>query len=333
MKNHLFVWLVAILAVGMPACTEESLSPSVEQFLELEGSLVFTAEKSNITLGELPAPVLKYLKEHLSHFEWEQAYRFKNDDKVIYGLDLKGQGGNKQVLLNANGVLLSLGEKREGEEDLTPSQAPEPIKAYLGKNYPNAKILELKKVFVLGVLAYKVELDNDLKLYFSENGTLLGQKKGSNDDNTSNSGGSSSGGSSSNNGTTTTSTDSVKKIIALKYPGFVEYERGLEDYCKDQYLNEVGLHGPMGEEIHLLFDLKWKFLYEVRRIAESRLPEAVRTAIKNKFPGYAFKDDKSIEELTAPDTSKRYYLRLRKGSGGSDIRVMMGSDGVEVCRK
>jgi hypothetical protein len=61
----------------------------------------------------------------------------------------------------------------------------------------------------------------------------------------------------------------------------------------------------------------------------------VANAIKTQFSAYKVKDDNDVEELTYADGSKRYYVRLRKssGGGGSDVRVMFNANGTVFCQK
>jgi hypothetical protein len=128
--------------------------------------------------------------------------------------------------------------------------------------------------------------------------------------------------------------DNIKSFVSSKYPGYVIYEIEKEDWCKDQYLIEVGIKNG-SKELHLVFDLNEKFVFEAKRIGESQLPNAVANAIKNLYPAYKIKDDDEVEELTYADGSKRFYVRLRKASGGgsSDVRVMFNTNGIVFCEK
>ena len=173
-----------------------------------------------------------------------------------------------------------------------------------------------------------------------------GNSGGTDDNNNSGSTGSGSGSTGSgnsggtddnSNNTSTTPVNvstTIKAFVASKYPGFVIYESGKEDWCDNLNLIKVGIKKG-SEELHLVFDLSEKFVFEARRIAESKLPAAVSNSIKSLYPGYQIKDAKDIEELSYPDGTKRYYVRLRKsgGGGGSDVRVMFTADGKVFCQK
>ena len=191
--------------------------------------------------------------------------------------------------------------------------------------------------------------DNGTDDHGSNNGS--GNSGGSDDNNNSGSTGSGSTGSGSgsgsngsgnsggtdNNSTPTTPVNvstTIKAFVTSKYPGFVIYESGKEDWCDNLNLIKVGIKKG-SEELHLVFDLSEKFVFEARRIAESKLPAAVSNGIKSLYPGYQIKDAKDVEELSYPDGSKRYYVRLRKsgGGGGSDVRVMFTADGKVFCQK
>ncbi|AEE52904.1 PepSY-like domain-containing protein [Haliscomenobacter hydrossis] len=142
--------------------------------------------------------------------------------------------------------------------------------------------------------------------------------------------------SSSSGGTTTTTnvSDGIKSLVAKNYAGYTIYEVEREDWCNDQQQIKIGIKNG-SKELHLFFDLSEKFLFEARRIAEAQLPAGVANSIKNQYTGYEIKDENEVEELTYPDASKRYYVRLRKssGGGGSDVRIMFNTDGKVFCQK
>jgi hypothetical protein len=175
-----------------------------------------------------------------------------------------------------------------------------------------------------------------------DNGDDNGSNGNGSDDNNSGSTGSGSTGSGNSGGTDDNSTPTtpvnvsatIKAFVASKYPGYVIYESGKEDWCDNLNLIKVGIKKG-SEELHLVFDLSEKFVFEARRIAESKLPAAVSNSIKSLYSGYQIKDAKDIEELSYPDGTKRYYVRLRKsgGGGGSDVRVMFTADGKVFCQK
>ena len=135
------------------------------------------------------------------------------------------------------------------------------------------------------------------------------------------------------NTNTTNVSAGIKSYVSQNYAGYSIYEVAKEDWCKDQYLIKVGIQ-KSSQELHLVFDLTEKFVFKAIRIAEGQLPAAVSSSQSKLFAGYAIKDD-NVEELQYTDGSKRYYLRLRKssGGGGSDVRVMFLANGTVFCQR
>jgi hypothetical protein len=136
------------------------------------------------------------------------------------------------------------------------------------------------------------------------------------------------------NTSTTNVSAGINSYVSQNYAGYSIYEVAKEDWCKDQYLIKVGIQKG-SQELHLVFDLNEKFVFKAIRIAEGQLPAAVSSSQSKLFAGYEIKDDNDVEELQYTDGSKRYYLRLRKssGGGGSDVRVMFLANGTVFCQR
>lgn len=145
---------------------------------------------------------------------------------------------------------------------------------------------------------------------------------------------SSSGGNSNGNTNVSNVSDGIKSYVSQNYAGYTIYEVEKEDWCKDQYTIKVGIQKG-SQELHLVFDLNEKFVFKAIRIAEGQLPAAVSSNMSKLFAGYEIKDDNDVEELQYTDGSKRYYVRLRKssGGGGSDVRVMFQANGSVFCQR
>lgn len=365
MKQLLFVWLMAILAVGMSSCTKETLTISAEELFKLDGSVnVFCAGKTSTSLNKIPQAAQDYLQKNFSDFTVHDVYVFTQDSSLFYGVELKKLGLEKKILFNSKGEVVSVGDDNERSEYYLADKIPASIKTYLREKFPNVSIKEVELKHEYGLAAFKIELSNDVKIIFSQTGEMWCQGRSSDDDsndddsdddddddkdddsddnsngNSGNNGGGNSGGSddnsngSSGNNSTVNVSTTIKNLVASKYPGYTIYEVEKEDWCDDQYLIEVGIKNG-SKELHLVFDLNEKFLFEYKEISEAQLPSAVANAIKTQFAGYKVKDDDDVEELTYADGSKRYYVRLRKSSGGgsSDVRVMFTADGKVFCQK
>jgi hypothetical protein len=371
MKQFFFAWFITALAIGMSSCSKESLTISAEELFQLDGSVnVFCAGFRKGTLADLPTAAKDYIKTNFdSTYKVDHVRIFSQDSTKYYGVELKKVGESKKLLFNAKGELISKGDSNERSEYYLLDKIPEAIKTYLAEKFPNISIKEAELKHEYGLSAFKIELSNDVKLTFSANGTIWCQgsskssddddddngnhddddddngndddddddDNGDDDDGGSNGSGNSGGTDDNSNNTSTTPVNvstTIKAFVASKYPGFVIYESGKEDWCDNLNLIKVGIKKG-SEELHLVFDLSEKFVFEARRIAESKLPAAVSNSIKSLYPGYQIKDAKDIEELSYPDGTKRYYVRLRKsgGGGGSDVRVMFTADGKVFCQK
>lgn len=339
MKQLLFVWLMAILAVGMSSCTKETLTISAEELFKLDGSVnVFCAGKTSTSLNKIPQAAQDYLQKNFNDFSVHDVYVFTQDSAIFYGVELKKVGLEKKILFNSKGELVSIGDDNERSEYYLVDKIPARIKAYLQEKFPNVSIKEVELKHEYGLAAFKIELSNDVKITFSQAGEMWCQGRSSDDDtgDDDSSGDDDSDddhGQSDNDNNTALANlpDSIKQYITNKYAGYTAYESEKEDLCDGLNVIKVGLKKG-SEELHVMFDLKGKFLFDAIRISAPQLPAAVSTTLKNQFAGYSFKDDKSIEQLRYPDGNKRYYIRLRS-SAGKDLRLMLGADGSLVCQK
>lgn len=353
MKKFFFAWFITALAVGMSSCSKESLTVSAEELFKLDGSVnVFCAGKTSTSFNKLPIAAQEYLQKNYSDFTTQDVYVFTQDSSLFYGVELKKVGTEKKILFNAKGELISIGDDNERSEYYLADKIPANIKAYLQEKFPNVSIKEVELKHEYGLAAFKIELSNDVKIIFSQAGEMWCQGKRSSDDDSNddnddddNDGSDDNGGSGSNGSGNSGGSDNnsnaivnvpttIKNYVSSKYAGYTIYEVEKEDWCDDQYLIEVGIKNG-SKELHLVFDLNEKFLFEAKRIGEAALPSAVANAIKTQFSGYKVKDDNDVEELTYADGSKRYYVRLRKSSGGgsSDVRVMFNANGTVFCQK
>ena len=346
MKKFFFAWFITALAVGMSSCSKESLTVSAEELFKLDGNVnVFCAGKTSTSINKLPIAAQEYLQKNYSDFTTHDVYVFTQDSSLFYGVELKKVGTEKKILFNAKGELISIGDDNERSEYYLADKIPANIKAYLQEKFPNVSIKEVELKHEYGLAAFKIELSNDVKITFSKAGEMWCQGKSSDDDNSSgddndddddddDGNGNGNGSDDNSNNSTVNVSTTIKNFVSSKYAGYTIYEVEKEDWCDNQYLIEVGIKNG-SKEVHLVFDLNEKFLFEAKRIGEAGLPSAVANAIKTQFSAYKVKDDNDVEELTYADGSKRYYVRLRKssGGGGSDVRVMFNANGTVFCQK
>lgn len=125
-------------------------------------SLSVQAQTQLIGLDQTPAQIQDYVRQHFPQqqiIKLEKEvdlsgveYEVKLDNRVK--LEFDGQFGIKEI---------------ESKMALPESVIPEAVRTYVGANYPNSLIVEWKKKRN----GQKIELSNDIELYFDSNGQFL----------------------------------------------------------------------------------------------------------------------------------------------------------------
>lgn len=128
---------------------------------------VVNAQKTNITLGELPKSAQVFIGTNFK----EQTVSYIIKDKDIVGVDYE--------------VILSKGTKIEfdskgnwkeidgNDRAISNSVLPKTIASYISKNYKNQQVEKIEKDTDFYKKGYKVALLNDLELKFDKNGKFL----------------------------------------------------------------------------------------------------------------------------------------------------------------
>ena len=121
------------------------------------------AQKSNITLSQLPATAQDFLKKHFP----KQTPNYILKDEETFSLDYKVQ--------LAVGTEIEF-ERKGNWEEIVGNERPIPntvvpatIVTYIQKNYKGASIVKIDK----GTWDYEVDLDNGLELKFNKSGEFL----------------------------------------------------------------------------------------------------------------------------------------------------------------
>lgn len=126
-------------------------------------SLSANAQKTTITLAELPAKAQTFLKKHFG--TENPTYIIK--DKETFSTDYKVQFANKiEVEFDGNGDW----EEVDGHHTAIPTAIiPTAIASYVKTNFKDAQVTSLDK----GRWGYEVNLNNGLELEFDLSGKFL----------------------------------------------------------------------------------------------------------------------------------------------------------------
>jgi len=126
-------------------------------------SLSANAQKTTITLTELPAKAQTFLKKHFG--TENPTYIIK--DKETFSTDYKVQFANKiEVEFDGNGDW----EEIDGHHNAIPTSViPATIASYVKTNFKEAQVTSLDK----GRWGYEVNLNNGFELEFDSNGKFI----------------------------------------------------------------------------------------------------------------------------------------------------------------
>lgn len=119
-------------------------------------------QKQYLEENQAPKEILQYVK---THFPSEKIVSIKEEKKIskteyevkLFDMTELEFDGNYQI------------KEIDSKKALPNSVIPASIRTYVTKNYPSSQIMEWKRKSK----GQKVELDNDLELYFDHNGAFL----------------------------------------------------------------------------------------------------------------------------------------------------------------
>lgn len=126
-------------------------------------SLTANAQKTTITVAELPAKAQTFLKKHFAN----ETPTYVVKDKETFSTDYKVQFANRiEVEFDGNGDL----EEVDGNHNAIPTAIiPVKIASYVKANFKDAQVTKLDK----GRWGYEIDLNNGLELEFDSNGNFL----------------------------------------------------------------------------------------------------------------------------------------------------------------
>lgn len=141
------------------------LNNGMELYFDLNGNFI-KAENDNkfIDTDNLPQSILDYISTNYPNEIILYAEEDREDGVLIYEVNLTS---GYELEFDSNGNLL------EAEQNIPLSDLPQAIIDYVDTNYPNNFIDEAEFEFEDGQQVYKIELDNDIELYFDLDGNFL----------------------------------------------------------------------------------------------------------------------------------------------------------------
>lgn len=183
------------------------------------------------------------------------------------------------------------------------SVLPEAAKSHITTTYPNYYIddIEYYETNSKGNF-YSVEIegrnDNDIELYFDENGNVMNSKPNFGDD---------------INGGISAGT-AIQAVLDEKYPGAVIKEKGHDDG-----LTEIEIiHDGIEKDVY--FNGKDEWVRTEYETTYNNLPEAVRNYISANYSSYE-------NEADAVETPAGDWFEIEARKGGAEYDVLINKDG------
>ncbi len=129
------------------------------------------AQERRVQMKDLPPAVKKAVQEQSQGATLRGLSKEVVDSKTVYEAELRVNGHNKDVLLDADGNVLEI------EEQVTRASLPEPVKAALAKAAGKRRVLMIESITKGGQLtAYEAHLRRGVKaveLKFAPDGKPL----------------------------------------------------------------------------------------------------------------------------------------------------------------
>ena len=145
---------------------EVYLSNGMELYFDTNGNyLSMDDDNSHINISALPQSIKDYINTNYPNATILYAEKDYDDGQKAYEVKLDN---GMELEFDSNGNLLS-----SDDDNVPTSQLPQAIIDYVNNNHPNNTIKEAEIEFEDGQKMYKVELDNDMELYFDMNGNFI----------------------------------------------------------------------------------------------------------------------------------------------------------------
>ena len=129
----------------------------------------------DISISSLPQAIRDYIADNYPGYVIDEAEQFFND--VRFGVEIERDDDDDddlELLFTEDGVLISSGDDDDDDDRTVPvANLPQSVLDYIEANYPGLSIGEAELELEYGLTFYEIELDDDIELYFSEDGTFL----------------------------------------------------------------------------------------------------------------------------------------------------------------
>lgn len=130
------------------------------------------ASDTQVNKNEVPKAVLEAFEKAYPNAKDVEFEKETSNGKSVYEVEFKENDREREVLFDADGVILQI------EESLDVKSLPEPIAKAISQAYPNATIEDAEKITKPDgtIIVYEVEIKNDgkkLELELDANGKIL----------------------------------------------------------------------------------------------------------------------------------------------------------------
>jgi len=144
---------------------EITLNNGYELYFSLDGTfLKLEIDSSYVNVDDLPQSILDYITNNYPEANILVVEKDTDDGETEYEVYLDN---GTELKFNGNGDLTSI------DNHVPMSDLPQSIIDYVYANYPDNYIDEAEIEFEDGQQVYKIELDNDIELYFDLEGNFL----------------------------------------------------------------------------------------------------------------------------------------------------------------
>ena len=183
---------------------------------------------------------------------------------------------------------------------------PETVQAFVNANYPDYRIDDADRYETATDTYYCVELergDREKKIYLNEQGEEIGRPDTGTD---------------IPSGGNTEVTTGIEAFIQTNYPGAVIRER---DYDDGRIEVDI-IHDQREKEVLFNFNEEWlRTTYDVR---PRELPDAVQSALKERFGENAYWGDDDCECVETPEGT---FYEVEVETRGDDVEVYISAEG------
>ncbi len=171
MKKYLFLLAFAGLTLYF-GCTPENNGNPVGENPTVNTVFNPCSEEVEITLSDLPDAIVNYLNDNYPNGSIDDLDQYIHNGNPQFGVEIDQPGPDLEILFSAEGDVLGMGDDTD-DQPVPVADLPQPIIDYLSQEYPNADITSATLETDYGFVFYEIYLNNDVELYFNEEGELV----------------------------------------------------------------------------------------------------------------------------------------------------------------